>query len=113
MNGMHPVFANRGYQHGRVVLISTHTALTSMFTGVFVGIIVLDEAWPARPLMGAVRIFAFMLMLVGACSMNRHNIQALAKGERPKLEEPEDIICAAPATAGCGSPGAHPAIRRV
>ena len=30
LNALHPVFANRGYQHGRVVLISTHTALVSM-----------------------------------------------------------------------------------
>ena len=30
LNALHPVFANRGYQHGRVVLISTYTALMSM-----------------------------------------------------------------------------------
>ena len=41
LNALHPVFANRGYQHGRVVLISTHTALVSMASGVFVGIAVL------------------------------------------------------------------------
>lgn len=44
LNALHPVFANRGYQHGRVVLISTHTALVSMASGVFVGIAVLVRA---------------------------------------------------------------------
>ena len=48
LNGLHPVFANRGYRHGRVVLISTHTALTSMATGVGVGVLVLVRP-SARP----------------------------------------------------------------
>ena len=129
MNAMHPVFANRGYQHGRVVLISTHTALTSMATGVFVGIGVLDEAWPARPLMGAARVLAFVLMLTGACTMNRANIKAMMPGNRDKLEEPEvEVVCGAHSVAGCrvqpahvptaadaklDSPGVHPSARRV
>ena len=129
MNAMHPVFANRGYQHGRVVLISTHTALTSMATGVFVGIGVLDEAWPARPLMGAARALAFVLMLTGACTMNRSNIKAIIPGNRYKQEEPKvDIVCGAPSVSGCrnqathlpiqadnnlDSPGVHPSARRV
>ena len=33
LNASNSVFANRGYQHGRVVLISTYTALMSMATG--------------------------------------------------------------------------------
>ena len=91
MNAMHPVFANRGYQHGRVVLISTHTALVSMASGVFVGICVLDEAWPARPLMSATRALAFVLMLTGAYTMNRQNIIAISSGApRPKVDGPEE-----------------------
>jgi hypothetical protein len=92
MNAMHPVFANRGYQHGRVVLISTHTALVSMATGVFVGIGVLDEAWPARPLMSACRLLAFVLMLTGALSMNRQNIRSLAMGKEKAKDSHADHL---------------------
>ena len=35
-------------QHGRVVLISTYMSLVSMATGVFMGMVVLDEAIPSR-----------------------------------------------------------------
>lgn len=57
LNALHPVFANRGYQHGRVVLISTHTALTSMASGVFVGITVLVRlACACATLPAAVRL---------------------------------------------------------
>ena len=44
LTGLHPLFANRGYQHGRVVLISMYTAFMSMGTGVLIGYSVLDEA---------------------------------------------------------------------
>lgn len=119
LNALHPVFANRGYQHGRVVLISTHTALTSMASGVFVGITVLDEAWPARPMMSATRFLAFGFMVYGVIAMNWGNIRALA-ASRVKAESPSDV--ASPtlvATAGGPrdverlSPGSHPATRRV
>ena len=121
MNAMHPVFANRGYQHGRVVLISTHTALVSMATGVFVGIGVLDEAWPARPLMSATRLLAFVLMLTGAYTMNRQNILSLANGQsRPKVETPDETVVSAPAAGSPlngspshHSPSLHPNSRRV
>ena len=111
MNAMHPVFANRGYQHGRVVLISTHTALVSMATGVFVGIAVLDEAWPARPLMSVARLLAFVLMLTGACTMNRQNIRAFA--DRTKQEDgkerPDELSVGTPASAGNHANGSGPA----
>ena len=70
LNALHPFFANRGYQHGRVTIISTHTALVSMATGVFVGIAVLDEAWPSRPSMSATRFLAFGLMIYGVFTLN-------------------------------------------
>lgn len=70
LNALHPLFANRGYQHGRVVMISTHTSLVSMLSGVGVGIWVLDESWPKRPLMSLTRYLAFTLILGGVVCMN-------------------------------------------
>eukprot|EP00967_Tisochrysis_lutea_P010306 scaffold11869_cov30-Tisochrysis_lutea.AAC.4 len=40
---------------GRVLLISTYTSLVSMGTGVFIGIVVLDESWPSAPRMSLLR----------------------------------------------------------
>jgi len=70
LNGSHPIFANRGYQHGRVVLISTYTSLTSMATGVFIGTVVLDESWPAQPRMSMLRQMAFLLIFWGVLTLN-------------------------------------------
>lgn len=75
LNASHPLFANRGYQQGRVVLISIYTALVSMATGVLMGVGVLDEAWPARPLMSMLRHLAFLLIVGGVWSLNWANIK--------------------------------------
>jgi len=94
LNGSHPIFANRGYQHGRVVLISTYTSLTSMATGVFIGTIVLDESWPAQPRMSMLRQMAFLLIFWGVLTLNGQRAAAaiqrgagaafgMAGGERP------------------------------
>ena len=40
-----------------------------MCTGVCVGIGVLDETWPARPLMSVLRFLAFFLIVVGVITM--------------------------------------------
>jgi multidrug transporter EmrE-like cation transporter len=78
LNALHPVFANRGYQHGRVVLISTHTSLVSMLGGVLVGIGVLDEAWPGHPFMSATRYTAFAFIISGVAALNSQSIGAFA-----------------------------------
>ncbi|KAL1507267.1 hypothetical protein AB1Y20_008116 [Prymnesium parvum] len=83
LNASHPLFANRGYQHGRVVLISIYTALVSMATGVLMGVGVLDEAWPARPSMSFLRHLAFLLIVGGVWSLNWANIKALTKQQVP------------------------------
>jgi len=83
LNASHPLFANRGYQHGRVVLISIYTALVSMATGVLMGVGVLDEAWPARPLMSMLRHLAFVFIIGGVASLNWQNIKALGKRQMP------------------------------
>jgi len=69
INGIHPVFANRGYKHGRIMIISTSMVLVSMTTGVVIGIGVLDEPWPEATEMSALRGLAFGLMFLGACCM--------------------------------------------
>jgi len=74
-NAMHPIFANRGYQLGRVVLISTYMSLVSMATGVFMGVVVLDEAWPTRPRMSLLRHIAFGLIFSGVLTLNWQNIR--------------------------------------
>ena len=109
MNAMHPVFANRGYQHGRVVMISTHTGLVSMITGVCVGIGVLDEAWPSRPLMSAMRFAAFALIIGGVFAMNWHRIRALSVSKTKR----EHMEASSSSARDGGSPTAHPATRRV
>ena len=76
---LHPVFANRGYQFGRVVMISTHTSLMSMVTGVCIGIGVLDETWPSRPLMSGLRFVAFVLIVSGVINLNLHTITAVGR----------------------------------
>tara|TARA_B110001452_G_C15212725_1_gene420608 strand:- start:462 stop:1799 length:1338 start_codon:yes stop_codon:yes gene_type:complete len=81
LNVMHPFFANRGYQHGRVVLISTYTALMSMATGVLMGMGVLDEAWPDQPLMSMLRHSAFGLISGGVLILNWNNFRALTGGK--------------------------------
>jgi len=83
LNASHPLFANRGYQHGRVVLISIYTALVSMATGVLMGVGVLDEAWPSQPLMSMARHFAFVLIFGGVWSLNWQNIKALTARRLP------------------------------
>jgi len=83
LNASHPLFANRGYQHGRVVLISIYTALVSMATGVLMGVGVLDEAWPARPLMSTLRSLAFLCIIGGVSSLNWQNIKALSRRQMP------------------------------
>lgn len=114
MNALHPVFANRGYQHGRVVLISTHTALVSMASGVFVGIVVLDEAWPARPIMSATRFLAFGFMVYGVLAMNWQNIKTHFLTPRSKDDSPTMAPSPlAPRDIERLSPGTHPATRRV
>jgi multidrug transporter EmrE-like cation transporter len=124
LNAMHPVFANRGYQHGRVVLISTHTALVSMVAGVLVGIYVLDEAWPGRPMMSAMRYLAFLCMIYGVVSMNWSSIKGIAARFKDKDQEGEGdgvvedgTALASPGTrerrSSSESPGLHPAARKV
>ena len=81
LNIMHPFFANRGYQHGRVVLISTYTALMSMATGVLMGMGVLDEAWPEQPLMSMLRHTAFGLISSGVLILNWNSFRALTGGK--------------------------------
>lgn len=94
LNASHPLFANRGYQHGRVVLISIYTALVSMATGVLMGVSVLDEAWPTRPLMSFLRHLAFVLIVGGVWSLNWANIKARPAGhstyQSPILAHPLD-----------------------
>ena len=109
MNAMHPVFANRGYQHGRVVLISTHTGLTSMASGVFVGIAVLDEAWPTRPAMFIARVLAFLCMITGVCSMNIKSIKSIRLGK--SILSGDDVEGSAPRSPSllATSPGAQAA----
>ncbi|KAL3904780.1 MAG: hypothetical protein SGPRY_011162 [Prymnesium sp.] len=87
LNASHPLFANRGYQQGRVVLISIYTALVSMATGVLMGVGVLDEAWPARPLMSMLRHLAFLLIVGGVWSLNWANIKPKACRERHQKYE--------------------------
>lgn len=82
LNASHPLFANRGYQHGRVVIISTIMAIVSMATGVFMGMFVLDEAWPTRQRVSLLRSFAFLLLFIGVITLNWQNILSLASTER-------------------------------
>jgi len=98
LNGAHPIFANRGYQHGRVVLISTYTSLVSMGTGVFIGMAVLDESWPAAPRMSLLRQLAFLLLFWGVLTLNGPRISnALA---RPAARPPAVRVSSAGASAG-------------
>jgi len=78
LNASNSVFANRGYQHGRVVLISTYTALMSMATGVLMGTFVLDEAWPEAPLMSLARRLSFLLLFAGVLTLNWQNFKCFA-----------------------------------
>ena len=97
LNIAHPVFANRGYQHGRVVLISTYCALFSMITGVLMGTIVLDEAWPVQWEMRLLRSLSFSLVFFGVLTLNWANIchlqsQAIkrVKSELNGIDSPPD-----------------------
>lgn len=106
LNASHPLFANRGYQQGRVVLISIYTALVSMATGVLMGVGVLDEAWPARPLMSMLRHLAFLLIVGGVWSLNWANIKALTKQHIPVRLSEVVFSRSAPvkSISGTGSP---------
>ena len=105
LNALHPFFANRGYQHGRVVLISTHTALVSMATGVFVGIVVLDESWPSRPIMSAARFLAFMLMIYGVLTLNWKSIRDFTQRHQRKTSKNEDEMGDVTSELGAGCVG--------
>ena len=74
MNACHPLFANRGYTYGRVVLISTYSSLVSMTSGVFMGVVVLDEAWPTVPRTSLLREIAFFLIFWGVVTLNGKNL---------------------------------------
>ena len=58
LTASHPVFANRGYKHGRVVIITAYITLVSMVGGVLVGVAVLGEPWPTDPTKSALRLAA-------------------------------------------------------
>ena len=93
--------------------------------GVCVGIGVLDEAWPARPLMSAMRFCAFALIIGGVLAMNWHKLRKLTLGKsksRATMDDMESPFVGSPnlvASPGgelpsrCHSPTAHPATRRV
>ena len=50
-----------------------------MATGVLMGMGVLDEAWPSKPLMSMLRSLAFVLIVGGVCSLNCENIKQVAR----------------------------------
>lgn len=74
INASHPIFANRGYAYGRVMLISTYTSLISMISGVFMGAVILDEPWPMAPRMSILRQLAFFLIFWGVVLLNGKSI---------------------------------------
>jgi len=111
LSAIHPVFANRGYQHGRVVMISTHSGLVSMCTGVCVGIGVLDETWPARPLMSVLRFLAFFLIVVGVITMNWQNFTTPSFETSP--ERSNSDAHGSPYISASSPPSTHDPARKV
>uniref|UniRef100_A0A7S4F6L0 Magnesium transporter n=1 Tax=Chrysotila carterae TaxID=13221 RepID=A0A7S4F6L0_CHRCT len=78
----HPIFANRGYKVGRVVIITAYLSLVSLATGVFMGHFVLGEPWPsearasAMRVAGLVTIAASIFVLNGSemCDFRSHKV---------------------------------------
>jgi len=96
VNAVHPVFTNRGYKHGRVMIITTSLMFVAMTTGVVIGIGVLDEPWPAEPGFSAIRSLAFGLMFLGVCAMAAGS---RAQKDAQKRSQGPASISAAPSPA--------------
>ena len=75
LTASHPYFQNRGFKQGRVVVISAYTTLVSMATAVLIGVLVLDEPWPAG-VAGVARFVALALIAAGVVLLNWKSIAA-------------------------------------
>ena len=78
-----------------------------MATGVLMGVGVLDEAWPAQPLMSMLRSLAFVFIVGGVCSLNCDNIKQLA-GKRVRsgtdLVRLSEVVSTCPRTSSRAKP---------
>jgi len=66
----HPVFANRGYKTGRVVIITAYMALVSLAAGVVMGVAVLNEPWPTDPSQSFIRMAALSTIATSILLLN-------------------------------------------
>jgi len=70
----HPVFANRGYKMGRVVIITAYMTLISLACGVILGVLVLGEPWPSELATSALRIVALVTISVSILLLNWYEL---------------------------------------
>jgi multidrug transporter EmrE-like cation transporter len=76
----HPVFANRGYSVGRVVVITSYITLVSLVAGVLVGLLVLGEPWPTAPLAATMRLCGLVALAASVVLLNATDLRALLLG---------------------------------
>ena len=81
----HPVFLNRGFSYGRVVLICAYATLVSMLMGVLMGVAVLGEPWPSDPARSMMRIFGIVAIGIAVLLLNAPELRKLgaSKEESP------------------------------
>ena len=79
--GLQTVFATRGYYYGRAVVITAYITLVSLSAGILMGLLVLDEPWPADIGMSLLRAFALVATILGVTMLNWKEKEQEADGE--------------------------------
>lgn len=72
--GASPVFANRGYTIGRVVIITAYMTLVSLAAGVLIGVVVLDEPWPKDLSLSLLRWGGLLTIAVSVVLLNASDL---------------------------------------
>ena len=93
----HPVFANRGYKMGRVVIITAYITLVSLFVGVAMGLVVLGEPWPSRWVPRALRLGALTTISASVFLLNWEDVSQTFREGLSQCQAPPAAVQFSPA----------------
>ena len=93
----HPVFANRGYKMGRVVIITAYITLVSLFVGVAMGLVVLGEPWPSRWAPRALRRGALTTISASVFLLNWEDVSQTFREGLSQCQAPPAAVQFSPA----------------